>query len=105
MSDCALLFKKDSLPLCRNVGPVDGIEVPFFLVVTKVPTPALGVLLDFQLGLRTDSGLVGVWANNDIFPVDHSRPRELGAAASETFHASATLRLPADLGGVVAVLA
>ena len=100
----ALLLKEDGLPLFRNVSPVHSVQILALFIITKVSATTLGEFLDFQCGLITDSGVVGIRAHDDKLPINVFRPRVVWAAASKALVGARTAcRVSADFGSVVTV--
>ena len=90
-----MLVKKDCLEPCWDIPPVDCVQIPLLLVVTRVPPATLLVLLDIQLGLLAYAWFVGVRADNYVLAIDHFGPR-VRSATSKTLVATVILRVPAD---------
>ncbi len=98
-----MLVKKDRLALRWDVSTVDCVQIPLFLVVTRVPPATLLVLLDIQLGFLVYAWLVGVRADNKVISVNHFGPR-VRSATSKTLVAAAILTVPADPSSVIPIL-
>jgi hypothetical protein len=90
-----MLVKKDCLAPLWDIPPVDCVQIPLLLVVTRVPPATLLVLLDIQLSLLAYAWFVGIRADNYVLAVDHFGPR-VRSTASKTLVAAAILRVPAD---------
>jgi hypothetical protein len=88
--------------LLRNILPVNSIQILPFLVVASILLLTQLVLLNIELSLFLDPGLVGIWAYDDVYAIDKFGPR-VRLVASKTFILAAAAGILVTSGDVIAV--